>query len=321
METSFHISGIFPRSERLIQTTRDFAKGRCSQEEMKRAFEADYAGLMEMQKQLEFPVITDGMFLWDDIFRPFSENIEGVGLGGVTRYFENNIFFRRPVVKGKIRLESSFIKRYLFNSWIEGNFEKIINLPGPYTFSVFAEDRHYADKGKLLRDFSEILNTVSKELEGMGVKHIRYSEPALVHEKTRPKESQWENMVEVYEHMLDGINAKTHLNLFFGDVSQIKYLLSRLPFSVMGTDLTETSVKNLGFLGGTKALCIGCIDSRSSFIENPEIVAMQAKRAAEVTSAEKIYLAPSCDLEFLPYDIALKKISVIKEAAGMLAEK
>ncbi|MBI2675387.1 MAG: hypothetical protein HYX24_02940 [Candidatus Aenigmarchaeota archaeon] len=317
MNVGFHASGIFPRSEKLIQATRDFAHKRCSKEDVRKAFEADARELVEMQRKEGFSFITDGMLLWDDIFRPFSESLGGVKAGGVTRYFENNTFFRQPVITGRLALNGPFIQKYLFKEWVKGDFPKIINLPGPYTFSVLSEDSYYHDRQKLMQEFSVILNAVAKELEKLGINYIRFSEPALAYAETRPGENRRKGIIENYRMMFDGVKAGTSLNLFFGDITHIIDFIPELPFSGLDIDFTETSIRNLGI--SLKSVSLGCIDSRSSFLEDPENIARQARAFAESVNPERLYLTPNCDLEFLPYSIAAKKMSILKEAARLLA--
>ena len=41
---------------------------------------------------------TDPLFNWQDIFRPLVASIDGISLGPLTRYFETNTFYRKPIV-------------------------------------------------------------------------------------------------------------------------------------------------------------------------------------------------------------------------------
>ncbi len=45
-------------------------------------------------------MITDGLYRWDDIFNPFIRFIEGVEVNGLFKFYENNFFYRSPVVRG-----------------------------------------------------------------------------------------------------------------------------------------------------------------------------------------------------------------------------
>ena len=38
--------------------------------------------------------IKDPLLNWDDMFRPFSQNLKGVEVGSLDRFFENNTFYK-----------------------------------------------------------------------------------------------------------------------------------------------------------------------------------------------------------------------------------
>jgi len=65
--------GIYPRSERLVQATRDLDRGRTSQKAVDEQVERDLAELVSVQQQAGLDLLTDGMLRWQDLFRPMLE--------------------------------------------------------------------------------------------------------------------------------------------------------------------------------------------------------------------------------------------------------
>ncbi len=84
------IHGIYPRSESLAQMTRDVGRKRKTEEELLAAQKKDTNHLLALQKKHGFLYGEDGMLLWQDIFRPIVEATDGMIVGPLTRWFDNN---------------------------------------------------------------------------------------------------------------------------------------------------------------------------------------------------------------------------------------
>ena len=49
------------------------------------------------------------------MFRPFSQNLKGVEVGSLDRFFENNTFYKKPKVTGKIEGNGEMISKILLS--------------------------------------------------------------------------------------------------------------------------------------------------------------------------------------------------------------
>jgi 5-methyltetrahydropteroyltriglutamate--homocysteine methyltransferase len=47
-------------------------------------------------------VTTDGQIRWDDLLSPFARTWSGVEPGPLERFYDNNTYFRQPVIYGRI---------------------------------------------------------------------------------------------------------------------------------------------------------------------------------------------------------------------------
>ena len=90
------VPGIYPRSEQLVQATRDLDRGRTSQEAVDEQVVRDLAELVSVQQQAGLDLLTDGMLRWQDPFRPLLEASEGLETGALTRFLDTNTFYRAP---------------------------------------------------------------------------------------------------------------------------------------------------------------------------------------------------------------------------------
>ncbi len=97
-----HLTGIFPRSEELVQATRAAVRGKISPTDLEAAFRHDLDALAQLQSDCGLDYVVDGQLNWQDLFRPFSNLFTGITLGSLTRWFDNNAFYRKPIIVDKI---------------------------------------------------------------------------------------------------------------------------------------------------------------------------------------------------------------------------
>ena len=88
--------GIYPRSEELVQATRDLDRGRTSQEAVDEQVERDLGELVSVQQAAGLDLLADGMLRWQDVFRPLVEAADGLEKGALTRFLDTNTFYRAP---------------------------------------------------------------------------------------------------------------------------------------------------------------------------------------------------------------------------------
>src|SRR3989304_1544347 len=97
-----HLTGIFPRSEELITATRAFERGRADKSALDRLFEEEAQRLVALEGEHGLDSVTDGLLRWQDLLRPLADELPGVHAGPVTRWFDNNSFYRRPVIEAPL---------------------------------------------------------------------------------------------------------------------------------------------------------------------------------------------------------------------------
>ena len=126
------VPGIYPRSERLVQATRDLDRARTSQEAVDEQVERDLAELVSVQQQAGLDLLTDGMLRSQDIFRPLLEASEGLETGALTRFLDTNTFYRAPhATTATPRLGAPLGERYV--SPLPG--PRLVTLPSPFALS------------------------------------------------------------------------------------------------------------------------------------------------------------------------------------------
>ncbi|MFA6036160.1 MAG: hypothetical protein WC759_04350, partial [Candidatus Micrarchaeia archaeon] len=127
--TGFQLAGLHARSEELVKATRDLDRKRVSEAECGAVRRKDAVALVELQKALGAEYVYDGGQQWQDLLRPFAEKSAGLGVGALTRWFETNTFYKKPLKKGNIA-GAEFIAEYVYADALPANRKAV--LPGPY---------------------------------------------------------------------------------------------------------------------------------------------------------------------------------------------
>jgi 5-methyltetrahydropteroyltriglutamate--homocysteine methyltransferase len=327
METiGCYITGILPRPEELIEVTRAYDRARISREELENAFEKATKEVMRTQITAGLSYITDGMLKWQDLLRPFTEKLEGVHVGSLARWFNNNTFYRKPIITNRITCEKNILEEITYRKLIPKDVLWKVILPAPYTFIQLAENQAYSNKTDLMFEYAKILNKELSKLVNLGVKYIQLSDPALVYQPISKSMSRDElSMVKAaLDTTFKGISVKTCLQTFFGDFTQI--LPEALEFSVdhLGVDIYETHMEKLVKYSFDKGIALGIIDARNSLMENMDELVKFAKKIVKTiyfSDFEEIFVCPNCDLEYLPWKRAKEKIKTLRVLATRLEEE
>lgn len=102
------VYGIYPRNERLRLAIGRYERGGMDKEDLAKVINEEKNNFYELMKSEKIDFFTDPLFNWHDIFRPLAANIEGMSIGPLTRYFDNNTFYRKPIVNHIGKLQDIF---------------------------------------------------------------------------------------------------------------------------------------------------------------------------------------------------------------------
>jgi len=310
------LNGIHPRSEALVAATRDYDRKRISLQELEQQFHGDLENLIALQLETKLDYLSDGMLRWQDLFRPFVESCEGLEAGPLTRFFDNNTFYRQPVVKGGLKHKAPAAHYYNAEALPKNAKWKAV-LPSPYAFSRMAENRFYKHQNELMLEFAaQILKPEIERLVKMGFSFIQLNEPYLAYHRDYAAEDL-KRFKEAISLLARGLKAKLCLHTYFGDAGPFIEKLLEFEMDAIGVDFFETDLESIPTRFSEKELLCGCVDARSSLIENPDSVLRFTDKVCEKLNPKAIYITTNTDLDFLPERIAQSKVRLI----GSLAQK
>ncbi len=268
---------------------------------------------IQEQEQVGLDLLTDGQIRWEDLVTPIAKRLDGFEINGLTRWFDNNVYYRRPILhKTPKRRGPILVEDYRFAAHCTAQPVKAV-LPGPYTFVKLSEDRHYRDERRFTLKMAELLNAEALALVEAGAPFIQFDEPAVGFGKPDLK-----LVVEGLRVAVNGVKAKTAVYTYFGSLDGALGALMRAPVDVVGVDVvsapeTLTALRRLARI--PKELAVGCLDARNTRLESLTALRAVLRALAKRVPSDRLYVNPNCGLEFLPHPQALAKLQRLVDAA------
>ncbi|HEV2119684.1 MAG TPA: hypothetical protein VGS11_06225 [Candidatus Bathyarchaeia archaeon] len=325
MSPEVQLAGIHPRSEKLIELTRSYERAKTSWSQVETQLEQETRKLIKLQESLGFRHISDGALGWQDQLRPMARSLKGVESGTrYSRWFDTNTFYQKPIITGKISAGDIDPKNFLRPERSTKGENRKITLPGPYTFSQLSENKHYENYPDLLSDIALAEREIVRRLRNEGVTLFQLSEPCLVYQPYRERfrdKSEVELALRTIRSLVNDTPEEFVVQTFFGDAAPILPDLLELPIYGIGIDLFETDISSLDELQKTsKALVLGAVDSRESFVESPRWIADTTRKISDLATVQNVVLASNSDLKFVPQGIANQKLEALSKASELLEE-
>lgn len=299
MELKAYAPGIYPRSDALVQATRDLDRGRVTQEAVDEQLERDFRELVGVQEQAGLALLSDGMLAWQDPFRPLAERSDGLVARPLTRFLDTNTFYRAVLVDGEPRLQDPVPAPDLpAGSWLA-------TLPSPLAFAR-------ATGGEAAPQ-ALAANVLAPQIEAYaqaGCALVVLADPFVARV----------GGIEELLFSLGELPQQTPLalQLPFGDAEPVLAQLAEAPVAAIGVDFYATRVDAVPE-EYPKEIMAGVVDSRSSALESPTEIAGFVEQLAERKPAG-LSLSVNGDLQFVPEPIAREKIARLGRSQTALQE-
>jgi 5-methyltetrahydropteroyltriglutamate--homocysteine methyltransferase len=256
-------------------------------------------------------VVNDGQVRWDDLLAPFARAWHGTERGPLERFYDNNTYFRQPVITGAIESDGQTLVNDFAFARKAARAELKAAICGPLTFATLtAEDRHY----RSLEDRTlAVADALAAEIRGLGkagAKLVDVEEPALV---ARP------DLIALARAAFDRL-AKAGVPLavhpYFFPADPLLDQLASFPVAQVGIDARSRDTKALeGLRAFKQTVVLGIVDARNTRVETVRESAELVESALRNVPAERLWLSTTTGLEYLPHDIAIRKLGALVSAA------
>lgn len=293
-----HIYGIYPKTEELRIRINRWERGRIPTKEISELLSKEKDVYYNLMKNSGITYFTDPLFNWYDILRPVAL-LSGATLGPLTRYKENNTFYRLPEFSQLKGIEDDISSGMelqdnpplpLYQGSDQNGFSAF--LPSPISFYRMAQVDDSISKEKFISGITENYLEIFRKL---GIKRA--------------------TLFESFEYngddlsFLDSLTGKLDVILVTeGEISDgIFKGLSGKPYSIVTGDVDNAEVAaRYSLVPGIKA-----IDAHNTKLENEKSVKERAESVAAKTGSDTVLLANSDYLDFLPRSIADRKVGIM----------
>ena len=287
--------------------------GRITDEQYEEVVRDYVAEVIGEQEAAGLDLVTDGLVYWYDLIAHPASRLEGVTINGIVRFFDTNTYVRQPEIVGQLAGDFGLAPEFERARSIAQAEVKAV-LPGPYTLA-----RHSIMKsnGNLSSVAAQYADAVAATLEGLaaaGARHVQIDEPSLL---------KFPEDAELVRNVLArAVGSKGDLVIslatYFGDATSLYGELLRMPCDVLALDLQYGPglVETIAQHGSDRPIALGAVDGRNTKLEDTELVARTVGRVMDALGSrgvEEVHLQPSCGLEFLPRDRALRKLERMRE--------
>ena len=291
--------GIYPRSPRLITATRKNDK------KLPSLFQTEKKKLIREQQKAKLSYVCDPLLDWNDMFRPFA-NVKGMSLGALNRFFETNTFYRKLIINDQLNGYGNIVKSNLAFSLLPKNKETAACMPDPYTFADLNENKFYKNYAEYLFAIADMLSKEAQALSKAKVKFIQLNAPSMAYKADSVDIS---HVKDAIERVKRSVKSKVYLHLYFGNVSKIFSRLLDIKIDGLNIDLSTTDLSSIVGYKVNNGLCLGAVDAMNTKMEDVKDSAKIISNALDKMEPKEAYISTTCDMEFLPYEFAIKKLS------------
>lgn len=285
--------GQYPRSEELIQATRDWDRGRIDISTLKEHYRRERVALKELQNG--FSYISTGQLHWEDLIRPLSRFFQSPP-GSLKRFYETNTFWRILETSGPTQ-HKDWMDEYYYLDPFNKNDSLIYTFPFIY----------------LLKDFTKgdlPLELIKNLVEGIQKGMIIFFEP-VIGWKTLSQEEK-----SAAERFLSSIkkvaNVPIALMTSFHSIEKELDFLLDLPLDGIGCDFFQNSLDHiLPKFPKNKFLIAGVASINSTNLEDLESFTQSALKHLP---KERLFLSMNGPAELLPKTVMDAKVQHLIEA-------
>ena len=312
-----------------IVIERAETRGDLGETDLRESLDDAAAIALDDQLRAGVDIVTDGEMRRRDFIQGFYGRIEGVrshpperrfGAAGYDQNPRHEVVAKVAAPQGLgIAHEVDYLKQ-------RTNRKFKICVPGPITLSMpLAIAGGYASRDALLADFIAIVNAEMRALVAAGATYIQVDEPRYA---TSRKDA--DQLIDIFNATRAGIGAQVGLHICFGnfrgrsrDKRDYQYIipsLGRADCDQVNLEFANRELAQIELIrdiGGACRIGIGVIDVKSYFVETPQQVADDLRRALQYAAAERIVVTPDCGFNHTPRHIAFGKICAMVEGAAL----
>ena len=262
--------------------------------------------VLESQEKCGIDVLTEGMLIWHDFLATVAIRA-GFKPNGLARYFENNLYYRVPVLESLGEIKKPHMNDFKLATEVWKKKKELKAVASCLTAFYLSKCR--TDERKAFRLFSDLLfDELSEVFKFTGL--VQLDEPAL----TLPL-PDW--ILDSFFEVLESFDVRGELwvSCYFSGLSRKVYERLLDSCDVLFLDFVEGFEENLENLMeyGCDGLCAGIADGRNTKMESVEELKCKISAILDACEPKKLYVSTNTGLEFLPEVKAYEKMNLLSK--------
>ena len=291
--------------------------------EITEAYDRARRDVVEAQVDAGLDRVVEGQLRWDDMIAHPLAVADSVDTRGIVRYYDNNNFYREPVVTGDLEATGDVAAELdAAAEHVDSGLQAV--LPGPYSLSDLATDEHYGDEAAFLDAVAEFLADEAGQFPD--VETLFLLEPSLV--ENAPADGQDERASEAIDRVASATDADVVVQPYWGALEEKVYAhLLDADIDAVGFDFVanqDDNLYNLQEYGAPDDIALGLADGQNTLVEDPEAIRERTEWVEGqlgVTEFETVYLTTNTETFYLPYGKYVEKLEALAEAADLAEVK
>ncbi len=290
-------------------------------EDVQDAYEQARADVVGQQRAAGLDRVVEGQLRWDDILAHPLVVAENVDTGGIVRYYDNNNFYRDPIVTGPLEATgdvASELDAAADHVAAESALQAV--LPGPYSLSDLATDEHYGDDAAFLDAVADFLANEVRRFPS--VETLFLLEPSLV--TAPPEDGPDERASEAIDALAAAAgDTDVVVHTYWGSLEEKVYAhLMDADVEAIGFDLVtghEDSAYLAGEYGTKDDVALGVVDGGNTLVESPGTIRDRIEWFGDRSGEdfETVYATANTELFYLPVNRFEEKLAALADAADL----
>jgi len=297
--------------------------------EVEAAYERARAEVVDRQEEAGLDRVVEGQLRWDDMLAHPLAVHPNVETRGIVRYYDNNNFYREPVVTDELTFDGDVAAELdaaaelrsggtdgQADSPSDGGLQAV--LPGPYSLADLATDEHYGDDADFLAAVGEFL---AGEVEAFPeVETLFLLEPSLV--ENAPEDGEDARASEAIDAVATAADADVVVHPYWGALEEKVYAhVMDADIDALGFDLIadhDANVYNAQEYGAPDDVALGVVDGQNTLVESPETITERVEWFLDRTQQndyERVYATTNTETFYLPVNRFQEKLEALATAA------
>ncbi|WP_436929660.1 5-methyltetrahydropteroyltriglutamate--homocysteine methyltransferase [Halosimplex halobium] len=244
-------------------------------DEVSDAYERAREEVVDLQTDAGLDLVVEGQLRWDDMLTHPLAVSDAVETRGIVRYFDNNNFYREPVVTDDLSATGDVARELDAAAELTDDGLAAV-LPGPYTLADLATDEHYGDDAEFLSAVADFLAAEAEQFPE--VETLFLLEPSLL--ESPPGDGADERASEAVDAVATATDADVVAHTYWeshggdGGIDEKVYAhLMDADVDAVGFDFVANHEDNayvISEYGAKDDIALGIVDGQNTLVEDSD---------------------------------------------------